>query len=224
MRTRLVLNSFVASAAIGLCIAAQSPLFAGTILSSTASFSASGTSANVLSWAQFDTTLGTLTSVSLTFSGSSSGSFLVNANQGVDASIANPKALIKFQFSAGTSTPSQLSGNGSLSTNPSAPATVTDGNTTTFTFPSTAISGSRSAWTSLAYFEGTGSFTTTVTNGISGITDGSTDYSNVSALGTATLSYEYTPVPVPEPSTYAMAAVGVGIFSLISWRRRAASN
>lgn len=211
------LRSVAAAAAIVLCVAWSPAASANTLsISQTNAFIVTGTSSSSsINWQQFDPSLGQLTDVLLSFSGTASGSFtLTNDDPEFAILVTNPRDWLRFSFS-GVGAPSTISsGTTPLTTVSPIPFTVNVGTTGTFTLTSpqalTAVSGV-SLFSSQAYFTGN----LTVASAVNQVprlertTDGSTgiqNFSNLSSDGTATLTYVYT---VPEPPTIMLAGLGV---------------
>jgi len=207
-----------ASVAIALCVAWSPAASASTIsISQTSSFVVTGTSSPVsINWQQFDPSLGQLTDVLFSISGSASGSFsLTNIDPEFAISLSNPRDRLRFIFS-GVGAPATITSPQTvLSTiSPAMPFTVNPETSSTFTLTSpqtlTAVSDS-SLLSAQSYFTGVGTVASTVNQAplLTQTTDGSSgteNYSNLSADGTVTLTYVYA---VPEPPAIMLAGLGV---------------
>ena len=182
-----------------------------------------------LNWNKFDPSLGTLTGVSLTINGTSSGSVFVQ-NTGFDnVNLNNFRNKVRLTFSGTISNPgAQSSANTLISTSPSIPASpavyTLAGSSEQFDLAGnqalTSLSNDLTAF--LSYFTGPGSFTTDIFQlpAIASSDGGFTVVDNSSLATGGVVSMVYTYSPVPEPSTYALAALGVGVAGFVRARRR----
>jgi hypothetical protein len=196
-------------------------------------YSVAGTgssTAQTLNWNKFDPSLGTLTGVSLTINGTSSGYVLVQNTDVDPIDLNNFFNRVRLQFSGTNSKPgAQSSANTLISTSPLIPASpavyqLPGGNTEQFDLDSaqalTGLSNDLTAF--LSYFTGPGSFTTNVFQlpAIASSDGGATNVDNSSLATGGVVSMVYTYSPVPEPSTYALAALGLGVAGFVRARRR----
>jgi|LakMenEpi03Aug12_release.lakeMendotaPanAssembly.Ray.scaffolds.fasta_scaffold437250_1 hypothetical protein len=204
---------------------------AGTVIQS-ASFSITGNNSPSISFAKFDSGLGTLTGITLSFTGTAAGTFSVtDVDPDVDTSVNSLTDRLRLIFPSLTSgTFSQATANNvTTSITPSLPAVLAEGQTVNFTLSSSPITGVPSAdvYTQVgstaanAYFIGSGNVSASmrqlfVLNTDAGIAP-TTNFNGVVNNGTATLTYTYA---VPEPSTFAMAFAGLACSGLATWRRR----
>ena len=200
-----------------------------------AGFSIAGTASPSISFAKFDSGLGTLTGISLSFTGTASGTFSVtDADPDVDTSVNALTDRLRLVF------PSLASGTFLQATattvtaniTPTLPAVLGQGETGNFTLSSSPITGVSSAnvYTQVgpseadAYFIGNGTVSANMRQLFSLTTDAgvppTSNFTGVVNNGIATLTYIYT---VPEPSTCAIALAGLacGGYSLMRRRKRA---
>ncbi len=191
------------------------------------------TSGSALTWNQFDSSLGTLTSIVFTLDGSITGSFSVsNTDLFTDINISSPNARLALTFSGGGA-PSPLQGtSATFTTSPGttagSPFVLQEGQSQAFDVDPTPFTlnpyTSANLMASSAYFTGLSTFDTTVLR-ITGVTlVGGTSTQNFSSLladGTVGLTYTYTPSSaIPEPGTWAAAALLAGGAAFARWRKR----
>ena len=200
------------------CLAWAPAASASTLsISQTNAFVVSGVSSPFgIDWQKFDPSLGQLTDVLLSFSGTASGSIsLTNTDVEFAITASNPRDRLRLTFS-GSGAPTMITSlSTALTTNPPMPVTLQPEFSETFTLPSpqalVAVSGtSLNSWK--AYFTGLGTVSSSINQSplLNQSTDGSTgveDYSNLQSNGTVTLTYVYT--AVPEPPTIMLAGLGV---------------
>ncbi len=179
---------------------------------------------NTLSFNQFNPSLGTLNSVTLGLSGSSTMTVTFNAIPGRYGSITDPGVTVIFNVNTTNSlfsTPQislSLTSTGSYTTS-------TQGGSLVFNLGTTSGPYSNTYTTSnvLAYFTGTGSAildasTGTYWNG-SYISNMANENTNGTTAGlTGQITYNYTPNPVPVPS--AVLLLGPGLIGLALIRKR----
>jgi len=216
-----------------LALGLSSLVRAETVLQSNPYSVAGSPFPQTLNWNKFDPSLGTLTGVSLTINGTSSGYVLVQNTDVDPLEISNFFNKVRLTFSGTISNPgSQTSANTLISTDPSIPSSpavyqLSGGSTEQFDLGSaqalTGLSNDLTAF--LSYFTGPGSFTTNVFQlpAIASSNSGFTDVENSSLATGGVVSIVYTYSPVPEPSTYAMALAGLacGGYSVFRRRKRA---
>ncbi len=178
----------------------------------------------LLTFPQFNPSLGTLTEVDLTLSGGLSTTLTITNNSD-SPSTGNADTLVKvFAQDVGNNLASPAVDLFSPSYNYSLPGgdsigsgllTNTGGAYDAYTNPT--ILGEFTGYSTLSLTAST--FTETQLSN----TGGNTDASQVTdASFTGTVTYQYTPTPTPEPSTLALLGVGsVGLLGY-GWRRRAA--
>ena len=211
-----------------LVLGLSSLVSAETVLQSNP-YSVGGSFPQTLNWNKFDPSLGTLTGVSLTINGTSSGYVLVQNTDVDPIDLNNFFNRVRLTFSGTISKPgAQSSANTLISTTPSIPEspavyTLTNG-TEQFDLASnqalTSLSNDLTAF--LSYFTGPGSFTTDIFQlpSVGSSNGDATDLENSSLATGGVVSIVYTYSPVPEPSTYALAALGLGIAGFVRARRR----
>lgn len=204
---------------------------AGTI-SHSASFSITGNNSPSISFAKFDSGLGTLTGISLSFTGTAAGTFSVtDVDPDVDTSVNALTDRLRLIFPSLTSgtflqaTPNNVTAN----ITPGLPKVLAEGETVNFTLSSSPITGVPSAdvysqvtsTAADAYFIGSGTVSASmrqlfVLNTDAGVAP-TTNFNGVVNNGIATLTYTYA---VPEPPTYAMTFAGLACAGFSFWRRR----
>ncbi len=224
-------------AAIGLFSAIEAA--AGTISYSGTS-TAPGTSAFVsLSLPKFDTSLGTLDSVTVNVDFARvSGTFSVAATTATAATVNDfppPTVLVTIRQDTSNSLGfTQIGATGyGFGVSQALPFTVPGNSSQVFNVIQNDVITNNSqnigsgSFASYASPGGSGTILFEVRNNpfinISGGTF-ELNAATVSLETVMTVTYAYTPVPVPEPSTWAMAAAGAGLVGLIRWRRRAAAS
>lgn len=180
-----------------------------------------------LTVAQFPSSLGTLTSVTLTLDGTMSttliagnitGTTIVSTSESSSGSVSTV-AQLSLQDSSGS-----LSGTPQLSImSPFEPYTLAAGSSESWSLGSTTGSGSATYTDAYTLGEFTGAGTITLTASANAFTDqvntGGASYATetTNAGLVADVTYTYS-APVPEPSTYAL--LGGSIAALVSCRRR----
>jgi hypothetical protein len=221
-------------ALLGSILLALSSSQASIVISQTNNFS-NGVFGAPYDWLQFDSSLGTLTSVVLRLSGSASGNVrVVNFDVNESANVFDLGGRLQAQFEDGSGPkPGELIGLFTLlpatpiatSANPLSlpPEGIQD-----FFFDEPAdflpvISSNLVSFSS--YFIGTGMFQTTILPDFMIVSVGGNVgqfYSEAFGSGVMTLDYTYTTnTPIPEPGTWAAAALLVGGAGYVRWRKRA---
>lgn len=186
-----------------------------------------------LSFSQFNPSLGTLTGITLSFTGTASGSFSVtDVDPFAQTSVNTLTGRMLVIFPSLASGTFQQNPANTLTSNvsPALPYVITtQGGTANFTLASSTLNGMTdedvynqvTSGNANAYFVGTGTVTPDILQSLSlDFTAGdppTRDLSGVTTPGVATLTYVYT---VPEPSSVALAAVGVGFAAVLAKRRR----
>ena len=213
-----------------LVLGLSSLVSAETVLQSNPYSVADSPTPQTLNWNKFDPSLGTLTGVSLTINGTSSGSVLVQNTDFDTIDLNNFFNRVRLTFSGTISNPgAQSSANTLISTTPSIPASpavyrLSADSAMQFDLDSaqalTGLSNDLTAF--LSYFTGPGSFTTAIFQlpAIASSDGGATVVDNSSLATGGVVSMVYTYSPVPEPSTYALAALGLGVAGFVRARRR----
>ena len=190
-----------------------------------------GTAGSDFSFLKFNTSLGTLTGITLTASGSDIGSFSITNNLGTPDDVSQPKDnFITLTYVSEASVTQPLATNKSLVTGDTFPAPIGALASSTFTLigssnsftPYTDNYASSARWTN---YTGLGNVHFTVDNAPQVTTTGGFYTANTTGVVTRTqliLTYTYTVTPVPEPSTWAGigAALGGLIFVARSARRK----
>jgi hypothetical protein len=224
-------------AAIGLFSAIEAA--AGTISYSGTS-TAPGTNTFVsLSLPKFDTSLGTLDSVTVNVDFARvSGTFSVAATTATAATVNDdpaPAVRVTIQQASSNSLGFTQIGPTSygFSVSQALPFTVAGNSSQVFdviqndVITNSSQSIGSGSFASYASPGGSGTILFEVRNNpLINISGGTFELNaaTVSLETVMTVTYAYTPVPVPEPSTWAMAAAGAGLVGLIRWRRRAAAS
>jgi len=188
-----------------------------------------------LLWNKFDTGLGTLTAVTMEFSGSLTGSFTITNNDSNTVDVYDSRARFRMDFLAGAGAPANITGTfiQPLDTTPFTGAdpgsAIAASGTQVFSINgpiSLYNSGLVDYFANASYFSSTGpaTFNTILYRNVFVTTSGENLSQNFTASvmgGTVNLTYEYTPAEViPEPGTWAAAALLVGGAAFMRWRRR----
>ena len=212
-----------------LAAAAASSMAATQVQTNTLDCGASGSD---FTFAKFNTSLGTLTGINLTASGTDNGSFTITNNLGTPDQVNNPKdTLISIIYQNESSNTQYLAINKTLHTGDVFPYDIAGGQQLTFTLngtdsftPYSDLFTDGSRWLS---YEGTGNAIFTVSNSPQVTTTGGFYTANTTGIHTntkLTLTYTYDVTPVPEPSTWAGLGAALGGLFLIarSARRKTA--
>jgi hypothetical protein len=225
--------TFLAAAVLAISTA-QAALIFQTQNYSNVSGSASGSGLSLL-WDKFDTGLGTLTGVTMEFSGSLTGSFSITNEEPISIDVYDSRARFRMNFSSGSSAPANITGSfvTPLNTTPGTGAepgtSIPSGQTQVFNINgpiSLYNSGLVNYFANADYFSSAGpaTFSTTLFRNVSLTTDGEDLQQNFASSvigGTINLTYEYTPAAaIPEPGTWAAAALLIGGAAFARWRKR----
>ncbi len=198
---------------------------ADTILQSS-TYSLSGTTPQPVAWNQFDPSVGTLTGISLTVNGTTTGSFTMSNTSTDPIFLSNPQAALRAIFASGTDSPGTK--NGSLTTLPTTPSMSTPyslSGTSSQQFSISALTAlspiSSDLTVNSSYFTGLGSVLMNLLHrlAVTSTDTGSTEQS-IASLGTdgvATLQYTFT--AVPEPASLAVLG-GCVLGAFLTVRRR----
>ncbi|MYM25317.1 choice-of-anchor E domain-containing protein [Duganella sp. FT135W] len=212
-------------AAASLCVAAGA--FAAPAMAAVKVYDITPVAANTLTNIltnldihQFDTTLGTLTSITIEYGSSVTGK--------VALSNAGPK---NKNTTVGLTTTMTLTGPGSLSLGSDSKSLFSGVATTAAAGSSNVIKASGSSHLSSAYsvgagnfslFEGTGNVVASLAINAVGTSVGQTGIvSKFTTLadGIGKVTYTYTAAPVPEPETYGMLLLGLGVVAFAAKRK-----
>jgi len=186
-----------------------------------AAYSISADSYQILTFNQFDPSLGTLTGISFQLTDVLKGSFIVDNSAGSTATVRNSSDYGQFIFS-GAGAPGTLN-TSMLSPVPTTPATDFSGtaipptSSQTFNITTTSLTTLNSDLSaSASYFTGTGTVSGYVVDNFNvSVSGGSYSVDSVltTASGLGSVTYYYSVTPAPEPSTLALAGLGgVGIW------------
>jgi len=223
------------AAAILATSSAQAAIIFQTQNYSNVNASTSGTGLSLL-WNKFDTGLGTLTGVTMEFTGNLTGSFNVTNSDLTPIDVYNSTSTFRLNFSPGGAAPSNITGTAvsPISTTPGTGAspgtTIAGGGSENFSINgpvSLYNSGLVNYFGNASYFSSAGpaTFSTILFRNFGVSVDGTTFNVNGAGAvmgGTINLTYEYTPSSaIPEPGTWAAAALLVGGAALARWRKRA---
>jgi hypothetical protein len=191
------------------------------------SFSALSTNSLNLTWNQFDSSLGTLTGISLTIDGTVTGSFDVFNVDSIDpATVGDPKDRLRLIFSGSGAPSAQQTTQTTLTTTPAMPYEMEPLSNESFNLgpiPQSLGSMNNNLFTFASFFTGPGTLSSTLfqpftlTSNNSGNT--TVDYSQMFASGSVSLDYTYD--AVPEPSTYALFGIGA-LALVVAYRRKVA--
>ena len=191
----------------------------------------SGTS---LVWNKFDTGLGTLTGVTMSYTGALTGSFSVTTGASA-VDVYASEARFRMNFSTGAFPPSNITGafvtplNTTPGTGASPGTTVGASTTQVFTINgpiSLANSGPVDFFGNASYFSSAGpaTFDTILFRNLAVTVDGenfSLSTGNAVMGGAIDLTYTYdAAAAVPEPGTWAAAALLAGGAAFARWRKR----
>jgi len=182
-----------------------------------------------LTWAQFDSGLGTLTSVLYSVAGELTGSFVV-ANLSPNAmTVRNSTNIFDIEFT-GPGSPDTFPGSvlAPITTNPpTGPVgTIVPGATVqVFTIVGNPplVVPELQLISFASYFTGVGTINSTIsqTPEVSVTGDNfAVSMGNVRSVGTATLIYVYDTTVIPEPFTVVFTGGVIGIGAVAGWRRR----
>ena len=192
---------------------------------------ASGTS---LLWNKFDTGLGTLTGVTMSYTGALTGSFSVTTGA-TAVDVYGSSGTFRMNFSLGAGAPSNITGTSvtPLNTTPgtgASPGTAVGASTTqvfTINGPiSLANSGPVDFFGNASYFSSAvpATFNTILFRNVTATVDGenfSLTTGNAVMDGTINLTYTYDAgAAIPEPGTWAAAALLAGGAAFARWRKR----
>jgi hypothetical protein len=173
-----------------------------------------------LSFHQFNTTMGTLTGVTITLNDYTS--VVCQATNNTDSQ----ESFSKFYY---TGTVAVLGPDGTTTSTSLSTSSDNSGNVTAFsviTVDSTenaSLTSGPTSVTSISSYEGSGAgtFNLTVTPNNSFGGSGSAAVGGyTSTYGSVTITYEYTPNVVPEPASMAMVAIGLGGLAIAHRFRR----
>ena len=191
------------------------------------SFSGLSTNSLVQTWNQFDSTLGTLTGISLTIDGTVTGSFNVSNVDSIDpANLSNPRDRLRLTFTGSGAPPVQQTTQTTLTTTPAMPYEMdplSNGSFNLGPIPQSLGSVNNNLFTFASFFTGLGTLSSTLIQPFVLTSDNSgntiVDYSQMFASGSVSLDYTYN--AVPEPSTYALFGIGA-LALVIAYRRKVA--
>jgi hypothetical protein len=191
------------------------------------SFSGLSTNSLVQTWNQFDSTLGTLTGISLTINGTVTGSFKVFNVDSIDpATVGNPKDRLRLTFSGSGAPSTQQTTQTTITTTPAWWYTIDPLSNESFNLspnPQSLGSVNNNLFAFAEFFIGTGTLSSTLIQPFVLTSDNSgntiVDYSQMFASGNVSLDYTYA--AVPEPSTYALFSLGA-LALVIAYRRKVA--
>jgi hypothetical protein len=180
-----------------------------------------------LSVTKFDTSLGTLTGISITVSSQASADIGVVNNTGTDLAFSNASASSQVTVSTTVGTATSVDVTASTA---NVSGTATANTTTTVAGPLGSLVTSGAAIIAAADFgnyEGSGSGTVDLKvdagvgnysgSGVSGLFFGG----STTVASFVTVTYDYTPVAaVPEPTSSAMFGIGIVLAVGLGWGRR----
>jgi hypothetical protein len=216
----LVALAFAQPASAGFSTETQT-LDIGSVSSPLSTLSSPGTV--TLNFNQFDTTQGTLVSVTIALNDSSTVVSQASNNTGITGSFTN------FE-NTGTLTVTGPDGTNTSTTLSTSPGSGTVSPMSTITVSSVTnnvLSSGPTAVTNITAYEGVGSGKFNViagaTNNFSGTSDGIVfSGGNTSVFGSVTITYTFA-TAVPEPASMAMVVIGLGgVFVVRRFRRRSA--
>lgn len=209
--------------ATAVCIAATT--FALPAMAAVQTFSVNGfgdTKTNLLetlNLQKFDSQLGTLTAINITYSADVTGQLLLSNSKAVDKSV-NTSLSSTMQLSL----PSEVLGSASHS--------LLSGPVTSFAKTTDVLAGKHMevltinvnlASSDFAKFIGTGSLASqlliSASSGANSPTGITADYTTTAKSLGGTITYTYTPAPVPEPETYGMMLLGLGVLAYAGKRK-----
>ncbi len=188
---------------------------------------------NVLTVSKFDTSLGTLNSVTITFGGSVVSNAKVESLDATSSTItAKSSAELKLSYSDGTLLFDETPTNSKTFNASAFDGMIDFGGTSGHSFGNVTATISPNDMTVLtsgaefAAFQGTGTYSfSTSTNDHSSTTGAGNLISQISTTAgdSVSVTYDYTPTSsVPEPSTAVTAAIGVVVCGLVHRLRRRA--
>ncbi|MGV7210242.1 choice-of-anchor E domain-containing protein [Oxalobacteraceae bacterium A2-2] len=179
--------------------------------------------AGVVSFAGFNTSLGTLTAVQVTLDASVSGYYTAaSLTPGVKSGTASLDVLLGFSTGL-TATPTLVGELYNTTYTVTAPGNA--GKYTSITYTGSK-SLSTTYTTDLSYFETSevkGSAAISAVSHVGGAAGVLTAF-KTSAIGSGNVTYIYTPTPVPEPETYGMLLGGLGVMGALARRKRNAAK
>ena len=233
-------SRFLPGTIITLLTAAISGQLKAAVISMTRSYTdATSGATRLVTFDQFDPSLGTLTAITLSATGASRGSFYVHNLDASEILTLNSSTIRSRATLTGDNAPvARITGNTTqATTSPGLSYDIDPLQLKTFTISPTPLTLSPINDTTLyssssagllpesgaAYFTGPGTvnfsiaevWATNITGG-----DMTQDYSNLLMSGEATLKYVYDPTPVPEPGTWIMSTLLVTGIGAHWWRRR----
>lgn len=222
-----------------LTAALACPLNAAVISVTRPYTDATSGAAQMVSFDRFDTSLGTLTGITLAATGAARGSFQVHNMDNSEILTLNGTTLrIRATLTGENAPVVRITGNPTpTTTSPGLSYDIDPSQLTIFTLSPSPLTISPISTTSLystssssllsessaAYFTGPGTvnfslsevWATNITGG-----DMTQDYTGLLMSGDATLQYVYDPTPVPEPGTWIMSTLLVTGIGAHWWRRR----
>jgi hypothetical protein len=181
----------------------------------------------VHTWNQFDSSLGTLTGISLTIDGTVTGSFDVfNVDPFDPANLSIPRDRLRLTFSGSGAPSAQQTTQTTLTTTPAMPYRMEPLSNESFNLapnPQSLDSVNNNLFAFANFFTGTGTLSSTLIQPFVLASDNSgnttVDYSQMFASGSVSLDYTYD--AVPEPSTYALFGIGA-LALVVAYRRKVA--
>ena len=186
-----------------------------------------------LLWNKFDTGLGTLTGVTMSYTGALTGSFSVTTGA-TAVDVYNSEARFRMNFSTGAGAPSNITGAfvTPLNTSPDTgaiPGTTVGASTIqvfTINGPiSLANSGPVDFFGNASYFSsssaGPATFNTILFRNVAATLDGENfSFATSNAIMGGAIDLTYTYDVIPEPGTWAAAALLAGGAGFMRWRKR----
>ena len=191
-------SRFLPGTIITLLTAAISGQLKAAVISMTRSYTdATSGATRLVTFDQFDPSLGTLTAITLSATGASRGSFYVHNLDASEILTLNSSTIrIRATLTGDNAPVARIYSSSSAGLLPESGAAY-------FTGPGTVNFSIAEVWA------------TNITGGVR-----TQDYSNLLMSGEATLKYVYDPTPVPEPGTWIMSTLLVTGIGAHWWRRR----